>query len=283
MPSTTTTVPARDGTPLLVRAWPPTGAPWLHVLIVHGLEDHSGRFRRVGDQYASNGIAAHSFDQRWSGGSGGRRGDVDSWDQLLDDLEDRLMAVRAAAAGLPVALHAHSFGGLLGADYLFTERPKPDLAVLSAPGLDDNLARWKHMIAPIAARMAPTLQLPNGIDPESLARDRSDASLYGDDPLRIKMTSTRFGALSFSAQARVTAAVTAAERMSVATLVLHGSADVLVPPRASEPFERVAGARRVVYPDLRHEIHNEPEGPAVIVDIVGWLRDRVRGSDAAPM
>ncbi len=283
MPSTTTTVPARDGTPLLVRSWPPTGAPWLHVLIVHGLEDHSGRFRRVGDQYASNGVAVHAFDQRWSGGSGGRPGDVDSWDQLLDDLEQRLGATRSAAGGVPVALHAHSFGGLLAADYLLSSRPKPDLAVLTAPGLDDNLARWKHSIAPIAARIVPTLQLPNGIDPESLARDRSDAALYGDDPLKVRTSSTRFGALSFAAQARVTAAVTSADRLGLPTLVLHGSADTLVPSAASEPFDRLADVRRVVYPDLRHELHNEPEGPAVIADIVGWLRERVRGSSATPV
>jgi len=277
MPSSTTTVAARDGTPLLVRSWPPTGAPWLHVLIVHGLEDHSGRFRRVGDQYASNGIAAHSFDQRWSGGSGGRRGDIDSWDQVLDDIEDRLVAIGGGAGDAPVAVHAHSLGGLMATDYLFTERARPDLAVLTAPGLDDDLARWKHAIAPILGRLLPTFAIPNGIDPEWLASDRSDDSLYGPDPLKVPSTTARMGALSFAAQALATAAVSSADRMPIPTLVLHGGADRLVPTAVSEPFGRLAGLRRVVYPGLRHEIHNEPEGPAVIADIVGWLRDQVRG------
>jgi alpha-beta hydrolase superfamily lysophospholipase len=272
----TSTAAARDGTPLLVRSWPPSGALWLHVLIVHGLEDHSGRYERVGDQYASNGVAAHGFDQRWAGGSGGPRGDIDRWDVLLDDLEDRLSATRAGSDGLPIALHAHSLGGLIGTDYLMSGRPRPDLAVLTAPGLDDRLARWKHAFAPLAARVLPTFRLPNEVDPESLARDRSDASLYGDDPLRIPTTSTRMAAMGFSAQKRVTAAVTGADRMPVPTLILHGSADTLVPPRATEPFARLANARRVVYPDLRHELHNEPEGPAVVADIVAWLRGHLR-------
>jgi hypothetical protein len=26
---------------------------------------------------------------------------------------------------------------------------------------------------------------------------------------------------------------------------------------------------------LRHELHNEPEGPQVVDEIIGWLRERV--------
>jgi alpha-beta hydrolase superfamily lysophospholipase len=255
----------------------------MHALVVHGLEDHSGRFRRLGDQYATNGIAVHSFDQRWSGGSGGRRGDIDHWDQLLDDLEDRLAAVRAVADGTPVVLHGHSLGGLLATDYLESPRPLPDLAVLTAPALDDDLPRWKHAAVPLLARFVPGLGLANGIDPASLARDRSDPALFGPDEGRVRRSTTRFGSQALAAQDRVRAAVATRERAPVPLLVLHGSGDTLVPPRASEPFGAMAGARRIVYPDLRHELHNEPEGPAVIADITGWLRDQARGDRMGPM
>ena len=26
-----------------------------------------------------------------------------------------------------------------------------------------------------------------------------------------------------------------------------------------------------VYPGIRHELHNEPEGPAIIADIIAWI------------
>ena len=38
--------------------------------------------------------------------------------------------------------------------------------------------------------------------------------------------------------------------------------------------EGAPGVERRTYPDLRHELHNEPEGPAVLDDIVGWIRSR---------
>jgi alpha-beta hydrolase superfamily lysophospholipase len=271
----------RDGTELFVRDWSAAGTPWLRALIVHGVEDHSGRYRRVGQQYAANGIDVTAFDQRWSGRSGGPRGDAESWGQLLDDLEERVEAAREAAAGLPIAIHGQSFGGLLVADYLLVGRPLPDLAVLSAPGLGDCLARWKHIAAPLLARIAPTMRLANGVDPVSLARDRRDEELFGPDPLRIGHSTARFGAAGFAAQARVSAAVRAVGAMPVRTLVIHGAADRLVPPSASEPFEGLGNTWRIVYPDLRHELHNEPDGPAVIADVVGWLRERT-GERLAP-
>ena len=34
----------------------------------------------------------------------------------------------------------------------------------------------------------------------------------------------------------------------------------------------VPGVTRRTYPDLRHESHNEPEGEAVVADVIAWLR-----------
>ena len=32
---------------------------------------------------------------------------------------------------------------------------------------------------------------------------------------------------------------------------------------------------RRVYPGLRHEILNEPEGPEIVQDVIDWLDDRL--------
>jgi len=57
-------------------------------------------------------------------------------------------------------------------------------------------------------------------------------------------------------------------------LVLHGLDDGLVPPSASEILARLPNAERRTYPGLRHEPHNEPEGPQIIDEVIAWLRDR---------
>ena len=59
------------------------------------------------------------------------------------------------------------------------------------------------------------------------------------------------------------------------TLVFHGSDDRLVPPTATEPFEQLPGVTRRVYPGLRHETLNEPEGPQIVADVIAWMREAV--------
>jgi alpha-beta hydrolase superfamily lysophospholipase len=58
-------------------------------------------------------------------------------------------------------------------------------------------------------------------------------------------------------------------------LVLHGLDDGLVPARASEILATLPNAERRTYPGLRHELHNEPEGPAILDEVIAWLRERV--------
>jgi alpha-beta hydrolase superfamily lysophospholipase len=267
MPSVIGRAVTADGVGLRTRHWPATD-PWASVLLVHGLGEQSGRYEHVGDHFAAAGIEAHAYDHRGMGASEGRRGDVDRWSRLHDDLEERLSEVRASAGDRPVVLYAHSVGGLIGAGYLLTERPRPDLVVLSAPALDSTLPAWKLRLAPLVARIAPTTSFTNDIPPETLSRDPGVGRRVADDPLNGGTSTARFAAGAIVEQARVRAA---ARSIGGPTLVLHGLDDRLVPPAASEAFSGVPGVERRTYPGLRHELHNEPEGPAVLDDVVDWL------------
>ena len=267
--STTDETLAADGTPLLVRHWPAVGDSWASVLLVHGLGEHSGRYERTGGLLAAAGIDVTAFDLRGNGGSGGRRGDVARWDDFLDDVGMMLADVRAGAGLRPVALFGHSLGGLVCTDYVLSRRPPPDLLVLSAPGLDDGLPRWQHRVAPIGARIVPRLALKQAWGPEVLSRDPEVGRLAGADPASPDRATVRLGALGFKAQERVR---TNLGGLALRTLVFHGGDDTLVPTAASAAFEGMPGVTRRVYPGLRHETLNEPEGPEVVADVVEWLR-----------
>ena len=281
MPSIVSHATVTDGTDLLVRHWPAdeaeaggawAGAAWASVLIVHGLGDHSGRYEHVGDQMASAGLDVWAYDHRGNGGSGGRRGHVDRWSQLHDDLEERLVAVRASAGGRPVVLYGHSMGGLVVAGYLtLPDRPFPDLAVLTAPGLDSTLPGWKKSLAKVLGGITPTLAVPNAIDPSTLSRDPAVGTKVAADPVTAKASTTRFGAEALNEQERVRREC---GRITIPMLVLHGLDDGLVQPEASEVLAALPNVERRTYPGLRHELHNEPEGPAIIDEIIAWLRAR---------
>lgn len=238
---------------------------------MHGLGEHSGRYERVGEQLAAADLDVHAFDLRGNGGSGGRRGHVDRWTRLHDDLEERLSGVRVAADGRPVVLYGHSMGGLIVLGYLLTDRPRPDLAVLTSPGLDSTLPGWKKALAGVLSRIVPTLGIPNGIDGSTLSRDPSVAERVAADPACGRTSTARFAAEGFAEVARVRRDY---GRLRLPTLVLHGLDDRLVPAAASEILATLPNVERRKYPGLRHELHNEPEGPAILHEVIGWLQER---------
>jgi alpha-beta hydrolase superfamily lysophospholipase len=267
--SETTTLSARDGTTLVVREWESAATRWGSVLLVHGLGEHSGRWERVGAQLAAAGLHVAAFDLRGHGSSGGARAHADRWSDLLDDVEDRLAAARVP--DYPAVLYGHSLGGLLCTEYLLSCRPAPDLAVLSAAALGDNVSTAIHRLAPLLARARPRLELANPFSPDQLSRDPAVGAAYRGDPLVLTKTTVRLGSAIFAAADDVNARLMAGERLPCPTLVVHGEADQIVPPASTEPLT-AAGATRRTLPGVLHEPHNDPDGPAIVADIVGWLR-----------
>jgi alpha-beta hydrolase superfamily lysophospholipase len=269
MPSTTTRRPAPDGTELLHRHWPAAGDAWARLLLVHGLAEHSGRYEHVGEQLAAAGIDTSAADQRGFGASGGRRAWVDRWSQLHDDIERRISALRSEEPRLPVVLYGHSLGGLISLGYVLDGRSLPDVLVLSAPAVGASIPAWQRALVTGLSRVAPGTRVANRLPDDSLAKAPEVWADYIADPLNEHRSTARFGALALAEQARVGAAL---DRLSIPTLVIHGGDDRLVPTASSELFDARRGVTRRVYPGVRHELHNEPEGPQVLDDVIAWIR-----------
>lgn len=249
----------------LVRRWQPPDGVRAEVVLVHGLGEHCGRYERAGAQMAEAGLAVTAADLVGFGATGGSRGHVDTWDHFLDQVEALLDEARAG--GLPVVLLGHSLGGLIALDYCLSARPAADLLVLSAPALEGGAA-WQKVTAPLANAVAPRLRLPTAVKAEHLSRDPAVGEAYFADPLVQTSASTRLGAEAFRAQARVAGHKDA---LAIPTLVIHGGADRLVPPTASASLAELEQVERKLYPALRHELFNEPEGPEVLGEVISWI------------
>ena len=270
-------VRSRDGLELRTHLWPAAGTPQAHLLLVHGIAEHAGRYRHVGSQLASAGITTHAYDQRGFGESGGHRAYVDHWSQYHDDVEDRLAAVRSAADRLPVVLYGHSMGGLIALGYVLADppRPLPDLLVLSAPAIDAAVPAWKRRLADILAGALPRFAVANTFANGALASDPAVETAYRADPLAVHRTTTRLGVSLFREQDRVKSALANGAALPVTTYVLHGTDDPIVPEWASRSLEGRANVTRRIYPGLHHETHNEPSGAAVIEDTIVWIARQV--------
>jgi alpha-beta hydrolase superfamily lysophospholipase len=187
-------------------------------------------------------------------------------------VEWRLSAVRDSAGGRPVILLGHSLGGLECLDYATSGRPLPDLLILSSPAVGSTVPGWKRAFARTFDSVAPTARVSNALSGDQLSRDPAVAEAYFADPLVEVSATLRLGAEGFRAQDRV---LETAARLSIPTLVTHGSADTIVPPASTEYLAAIPGVTRTVYPGLRHETLNEPDGPAIVADMLAWLRTQI--------
>jgi alpha-beta hydrolase superfamily lysophospholipase len=262
-------VPVDDIGMELVRDWEPTGTARAHVVLVHGIAEHCGRYERTGTLLAEAGFFVRSFDLIGFGGSGGARGDIEDWSRYHDQVQRHVEWAREQ--GGPLVLMGHSMGGNLALGYVLSGRPRPDLLVLSAPALGGG-APWQRAVAPVAARLAPRLAIPNALKGEQLSRDPEVGEAYFADPLVYARSTTRLGALLFGSMDELNRNL---DKLDVPTLVLHGAADTIVPPQSSAVLADLPTVERRLLPNLRHEILNEPEGPELVKQIVDWVDSRI--------
>jgi len=253
----------------LVREWEPESAPRAHVVLVHGIAEHCGRYERTGSLLADAGFFVRSFDLIGFGGSGGARGDIDDWSRYHDQVQRHVEWARQQ--GGPLILMGHSMGGNLALGYVLAGRPRPDLLVLTAPALGGG-ATWQRAIAGMVSKIAPKLPVANTLKGEQLSRDPEVGEKYFSDPLVYAKSTTRLGALLFESMDDLTRTCT---ELDMPTLVLHGAADTIVPPQSTAVLGEIPCVERRLLPNLRHEILNEPEGPEVVQQIVDWIDAKI--------
>ncbi|MEX1208679.1 MAG: lysophospholipase [Acidimicrobiia bacterium] len=258
-----------DGLELFTRHWAAVPEPRSAVVLVHGLAEHSGRYEHVGAGLAARGHDVRATDLRGFGRSGGRRAALDRWDDYLDDLVGDIDGARLL--GVPVVLLGHSLGGLIAASYALSDRPQPDLLVLSAPAIDSAMPVYKKIAARILGQLVPNKEIANGLDGSRLSRDTTVGERYFADPLNHHSTTLGLGREALLAAGRVRTRVA---ELRIPTLVIHGGADSIVPPPISAPLGGLPGVRRVLFPSFRHESFNEEGGVTAIDTVAAWIESQ---------
>jgi alpha-beta hydrolase superfamily lysophospholipase len=273
-----------DRLTLSAQSWGPQGPARAAVVLVHGLIEHSGRHANTALELVRQGFAVHAMDLRGHGRSGGRRGDVRSFDQYLLDLDVFFARVRATEEDRPLYLMGNSMGGLIVS--LWTVLRKPQIAglILTGPllALADELYPWtRHLLAPTNA-VAPWLRVPR-ILYNWLSRDPKTIAAIRSDPLVCHCGfSVRVAAGASRAMKELS---DRANSLRDPLLILHGGGDRICGPAGSRAlYAKASSADKTlrVYDGLYHEILDEPERETVLADLTGWLDRRApRNVDTA--
>ncbi|MFK7895080.1 MAG: lysophospholipase [Myxococcota bacterium] len=249
------------------------------LILIHGYAEHAGRYDEMAMYFARRGFVVRAYDQAGHGRTAGARGHVDRFDRLTEEVARFVDLVRLEHPGLPVTLLGHSMGGLVVAGTAALRKPAVDRIVLSGAllelgsegGLRQKLSLWA---AKLLSVIAPKVGLAAGLDLEGLSRDPKVIRRYEADPYVKDRMTARFAA---GMSAMVSEVAGLAHEVEQPILILHGEADSIAPPAGSRAFHaglkpEVSSASALqIYPELRHEIFNEPERESVWQDILRWL------------
>ncbi|HEU0302262.1 MAG TPA: alpha/beta hydrolase [Longimicrobium sp.] len=268
---------AAAGVPLHYRSWP-AAAERAVLLVSHGLGEHGGRYAALAEELAELGVTVHAVDHRGHGRSGGARGHVARFDELVRDFESFRAEIAARhPAEVPVFLLGHSMGGLIAIRHLQTH-PQDGWrgAILSAPllGVAVQAPRWKVALSGLFSRIMPRLPFHNEIETSLLSTAPGYDEAYRADALLHNTITPR---LYTEMLAAIEAAFARPDSVRVPLLVLAPTADRVVLPEAVARWASACPGEVQVrrYEGFQHESLNEKDRHLVVADVAEWLRGRI--------
>ncbi len=266
-----------DGLTLYQQSW--RGASTKAVIVlVHGYAEHSGRYEHVAARFTKAGYAIHTFDLRGHGRSEGEpRVYVESIDEHTGDVERFVASIRGREAGLPLFLLGHSMGGAISARFLTDGDRGLKGVILSAPAVRRAgiFGRPVEALFLFIAGLVPRWHFPK-LDNVKVSRDPETVRRYDSDPLIYR------GGMPLCTAAAVVRSARYVDKnagqIELPIFIGHGTDDALVNSLASERLHERVGSRHKtlkLYPNLYHEILNEPERDQVMQDMIDWLDARL--------
>ncbi|MBW2713772.1 MAG: lysophospholipase [Deltaproteobacteria bacterium] len=261
-----------SGTRLFQRSWCANDAKRL-VVIVHGIAEHSGRYETLGTWLAEQGAAVYAYDQRGHGKTRGQRAHVNSFGELVDDLEAFIQRTQQAHPGLPTTLVGVSMGGLVIATLLETRNVPVASAVLVGAALQvgPSFSRMRIAVGKLLRSMFPRMLMALGNDTRDVSSDPDEVRCFDEDPLVQTHVTTSLGVEVISAMQRIGKQ---GRCISTPLLLLHGEEDRYCPVSGSRRyFERQSNPNNKlqVYPGLRHALYHEVSRDEIFRETQVWI------------
>lgn len=250
------------------------------VILMHGLNEHSGRYNNFAKQLNANGYKVYGMDWIGHGGSDGLHGYVHSLDHAVSDLKVFIEKVITENPGLPCFCYGHSTGAAITLKAFLDPKIEACIAgaTFTSPAVGVETSHpFLLVLAPIASLLLPTLKcnsaykkgLPVCRDPEALIAKYSDP-LVCTGSLRVR---TGYEILRITSYLQKNL-----RKMKVPFLVLHGTGDCVTDPTASlKLYEEASSSDKSIklYEGFSHDLLFEPEREDITEDIIQWLNIRV--------
>ncbi|KAB2066782.1 hypothetical protein ES319_A09G182900v1 [Gossypium barbadense] len=269
------------GETLFTQSWTPVSVVVRGVVVLlHGLNEHSGRYSDFAKQLNANGFKVYGMDWIGHGGSDGLHAYVHSLDHAVTDMKMFLEKVLAENPGLPCFCFGHSTGGAIVLKAVLDPKIEAQVSgiILTSPAVGIQPSHPIFVVfAPVVSFLLPRYQvsvtnkknMPVCRDPEALVAKYSDPLVY-TGPLRVRTGYEILRTTSYLQQNM--------NRLRVPLLVLHGTDDTVTDPQASQKlYEAAASTDKTIklFEGLLHDLLFELERETIMDNIIQWLNCRV--------
>lgn len=274
MSQTDATFLSNNGQKIFYRHWH-TNVPKAFVVLIHGLNSHSGYYQSFAEQLNNTNFDVYAIDLVGRGNSEGERYYIPDYNTVVEDIDQLVNIAKNANPSLPVFLLGHSAGGVFASVYAVKYQHKlkgliSESFAFQVPAPDFALATLKFL-----ANFIPhtrVVQLKN----EDFSRDKTVVAAMNNDPLLANEKQP-----TKTMQQLVLAAAYLKKEMPNITLpllILHGTKDNATKPSGSQYYYDNAASQDKtlkLYQGHYHDLLNDLDKEVVVKDILNWLVEHI--------
>ncbi|MDW7754093.1 MAG: alpha/beta hydrolase [Brevefilum sp.] len=271
---------SKDGLTLQGRVWlSHHNRPKGIIYLLHDLGEHSAHFSHVAEAFSENHYHFVALDLRGHGLSEGKRGHSPSDVHLMNDIQNfiRVSNEKLRITKLPSILYGHGLGANLAINYMLIRQPNITGVIATSPMFMPpfKVNKSKAAALKILANISPRLKLNNHMKAENLSWDLAVVQAYEEDVYNHNHLTARLALDIFQSG---NYALANANKWYLPMLIMHGTADLICPPAASQEFAEKARTLvdLVLLNQFYHEIHNDFEKELVIKKMLDWVEKEIQ-------
>lgn len=246
--------------------------PKATIIIVHGIAEHSGRYEYLANRFNQIGLDVVTYDHPGHGKSGGDRGKIKSYNDIIDTLHNIVLSERKRNNN-KIFLLGHSMGG--GTVNIYEAKYGDVDGIVSVAAATNTPSNMK-LLRLTGFYFLRKVKINTKIFDKDLAHDPNVLAQNKLDPLMLKyMYVSLIGEMFIKGTKFLHKNI---NNFKTPILYIHGTSDNIVDYRFSEyMFNNIPTKDKEIklYPNEFHELLNDYNKETVINDILEWLKLRI--------
>ena len=267
----TSTFNDAKGRKLFFRNWPTDNKPKGIILILHGLNSHSGYYQEFARELNRSNYESYAFDLPGRGQSEGEPYYIHDYQEIIAATDQLVQLIQTAHPTVPIVLLGHSAGGVFAAAYALLHQDKLKGFICESFAFRVPAPAFALTIMKLLGYIIPHVRLVK-LKNDDFSRDRSFVYKMNHDPLVMdeKQPARSMQQLLFAADYLKKNMAD----IALPLFILHGTADKVTRPQGSRYFIEHASSpdkQLKFYEGHYHDLLNDKYNGIVVRDMIKWL------------